>query len=217
LVEESYPIGAIIEGKIKNITDFGIFIGIEEGIDGLIHVSDLSWTERIKHPSEKYAKGESIQAVVLKIDKENERFSLGVKQLKPDPWQTVFDNYPQGKLVEGLITNVTDFGIFVQLEEGIEGLVHVSEISRDKIKTPVGIFHIGDTLKTMVINVSSDDRKIGLSLKALEEDDEVAEDSPEEARTAPKEQKEKTPKSSGPATFGDLLKAAADAAEDSKE
>jgi small subunit ribosomal protein S1 len=219
LVEESYPIGAIIEGKIKNITDFGIFIGIEEGIDGLIHVSDLSWTERIKHPSEKYAKGESIQAVVLKIDKENERFSLGVKQLKPDPWQTVFDNYPQGKLVEGLITNVTDFGIFVQLEEGIEGLVHVSEISKDKIKTPVGMFHIGDTLKTMVINVSSDDRKIGLSLKALEEDDEAAEESPEEVSTPSisSAQKEKAPKSSGPATFGDLLRAAADAAEDSKE
>ena len=219
LVEESYPIGAIIEGKIKNITDFGIFIGIEEGIDGLIHVSDLSWTERIKHPSEKYAKGESIQAVVLKIDKENERFSLGVKQLKLDPWQTVFDNYPQGKLVEGLITNVTDFGIFVQLEEGIEGLVHVSEISKDKIKTPVGMFHIGDTLKTMVINVSSDDRKIGLSLKALEEDDEAAEESPEEVSTPSisSAQKEKAPKSSGPATFGDLLRAAADAAEDSKE
>jgi small subunit ribosomal protein S1 len=214
LVEESYPIGAIIEGKIKNITDFGIFIGIEEGIDGLIHVSDLSWTERIKHPSEKYAKGESIQAVVLKIDKENERFSLGVKQLKPDPWQTVFDHYPLGKLVEGLITNVTDFGIFVQLEEGIEGLVHVSEISKEKIKTPVGMFNIGDTLKTVVINVSSDDRKIGLSLKALEEEGEEAEENTEDtsaAASAPP--KAQVQKSSGPTTFGDILKAAADAAE----
>ncbi|MBW1749250.1 MAG: 30S ribosomal protein S1, partial [Deltaproteobacteria bacterium] len=100
LVEESYPVGAVIEGKIKNITDFGIFIGIEEGIDGLIHVSDLSWTERIKHPSEKYAKGEDIQAVVLKIDKENERFSLGVKQLEPDPWQAAASNYPTGTMVE---------------------------------------------------------------------------------------------------------------------
>ncbi|WP_420209277.1 30S ribosomal protein S1 [Candidatus Electronema sp. JC] len=207
VVEESYPIGAIIEGKIKNITDFGVFIGIEEGIDGLIHVSDLSWTERIKHPSEKYSKGESIQAVVLKIDKENERFSLGVKQLKPDPWQTVFTNYPIGSFVEGTITNVTDFGIFVQLEEGIEGLVHVSEISRDKVKTPVGLYNIGDTLKTMVINVSSEDRKIGLSLKALDEDGGSSSGdagSVEEAGQRMQQQK-----SSAPTTFGDLLKAAA--------
>jgi len=201
VVEESYPVGSVIEGKIKNITDFGIFIGIEEGIDGLIHVSDLSWTERIKHPSEKYAKGETIQAVVLKIDKENERFSLGVKQLEPDPWQAAASNYPIGSTVEGTITNVTDFGVFVQLEEGIEGLVHVSEISREKVKTPVGMFNVNDTLKAMVINVSADDRKIGLSVKALQEKDDNNGAIPEEYI-----QKVQT---SGPSTFGDLLKAAA--------
>jgi small subunit ribosomal protein S1 len=211
IVEESYPIGAIIEGKIKNITDFGIFIGIEEGIDGLIHVSDLSWTERLKHPSEKYSKGESIQAVVLKIDKENERFSLGVKQLKPDPWQAAFTNYPIGSTVEGTITNVTDFGIFVQLEEGIEGLVHVSEVSRDKVKTPVGLFSIGDTIRTMVINVSSEDRKIGLSLKALEERTQTKGG---EASGGMEEAVLKAQKGSGPATFGDLLKAAAASVEE---
>ena len=200
LVEESYPVGAVIEGKIKNITDFGIFIGIEEGIDGLIHVSDLSWTERIKHPSEKYAKGEDIQAVVLKIDKENERFSLGVKQLEPDPWQAAASNYPTGTMVEGTITNVTDFGVFVQLEEGIEGLVHVSEISREKVKTPIGMFNVGDTLKAMIINVSAEDRKIGLSLKALEEGGDKG--------ATPEEYAKKVQKS-GPSTFGDLLKAAA--------
>ena len=204
VVEESYPIGAVIEGKIKNITDFGVFIGIEEGIDGLIHVSDLSWTERIKHPSEKYAKGETIQAVVLKIDKENERFSLGVKQLEPDPWQAAANNYPTGTMVEGVITNVTDFGVFVQLEEGIEGLVHVSEISKDKVKTPVGMFTVGEMLKAMVINVSADDRKIGLSLKALEGDEEGDKAAPVEA--APQQP---SIQSSGPSTFGDLLKAAA--------
>ncbi|MCW5199428.1 30S ribosomal protein S1 [Desulfobulbus sp. F1] len=219
VVEESYPIGAIIEGKIKNITDFGIFIGIEEGIDGLIHVSDLSWTERIKHPSEKYAKGDSIQAVVLKIDKDNERFSLGVKQLKPDPWQAAFNNYPIGSFVEGTITNVTDFGIFVQLEEGIEGLVHVSEISKDKVKTPVGNFNIGDILKTMVINVSSEDRKIGLSLKSLEEDEKgssTSNNSGANAAPTPTGTDEavlKAQKGSGPSTFGDLLKAAAASAD----
>ncbi len=195
LVTETYPVGSIIEGKIKNITDFGIFIGIEEGIDGLIHVSDLSWTERIKHPSEKYAKGETIQAVVLKIDRENERFSLGIKQLEPDPWQAAFDRYPVGTVVEGNITNVTDFGVFVQLEEGIEGLVHVSEISKDKVNTPVGLYNVGDNLKIMVINVSAKDRKIGLSIKALEEgsDQGSFEDF-------------KKKQASGPSTIGDLLK-----------
>jgi len=213
VVEETYPIGAVIEGKIKNITDFGIFIGIEEGIDGLIHVSDLSWTERIKHPSEKYSKGETIQAVVLKIDKENERFSLGVKQLEPDPWQAAANNYPTGTMIEGVITNVTDFGIFVQLEEGIEGLVHVSEISKEKIKTPVGMFNVGDTMKTMVINVSADDRKIGLSLKALEEDGE-------DDTTAQVKETSSQPSSvqtSGPSTFGDLLKAVANEGDEDKE
>ncbi|PID76837.1 MAG: 30S ribosomal protein S1 [Deltaproteobacteria bacterium] len=202
LVTENYPVGSIIEGKIKNITDFGVFIGIEEGIDGLVHVSDLSWTERIKHPSEKYAKGDTIQAVVLKIDKDSERFSLGVKQLVPDPWQAAYNNYPSGTVVEGEITNVTDFGVFVKLEEGIEGLVHVSEISRDKVKTPVGIYHVGDTLKAIVINVSAKDRKIGLSVKTLETDGE--EQAVEKLRKAREEAAE-----SAPSTFGDLLKAAA--------
>ena len=203
LVTENYPVGSIIEGKIKNITDFGVFIGIEEGIDGLIHVSDLSWTERIKHPSEKYAKGETIQAVVLKIDKENERFSLGIKQLVPDPWQAAYNNYPSGTVVEGTITNVTDFGIFVKLEEGIEGLVHVSEISKDKVKTPVGMYQVGDTLKAIVINVSAKDRKIGLSVKTLEGDDE-------EVAVEKFKKAEKVAAESAPSTFGDLLKAAAE-------
>jgi small subunit ribosomal protein S1 len=195
LVSENYPAGSIIEGKIKNITDFGIFIGIEEGIDGLIHVSDLSWTERIKHPSEKYSKGEMIQAVVLKIDRENERFSLGVKQLEPDPWQEAITKYPIGSLVTGKITNVTDFGVFVEVEEGIEGLVHVSEVSEEKINTPVGIYKIGDDLETRVINVSAKDRKIGLSIKALS----VTEESVVE---------EYQKKQASPSTIGDLLNAA---------
>ncbi len=203
LVTENYPVGSVIEGKIKNITDFGVFIGIEEGIDGLIHVSDLSWTERIKHPSEKYAKGETIQAVVLKIDKENERFSLGIKQLVPDPWQAAYNNYPSGTVVEGEITNVTDFGVFVKLEEGIEGLVHVSELSKDKVKTPVGMYQVGDTLKAIVINVSAKDRKIGLSVKTLEGDDE-------EVAVEKFKKAEKVAAESAPSTFGDLLKAAAE-------
>jgi small subunit ribosomal protein S1 len=195
VVAENYPVGSIIEGKIKNITDFGIFIGIEEGIDGLIHVSDLSWTERIKHPAEKYSKGDTIQAVVLKIDRENERFSLGVKQLEPDPWQQAIERYPVGSRVEGKITNVTDFGIFVELEEGIEGLVHVSEISKEKVETPVGLYNVGDTLKTKVINVSAKDRKIGLSIKGLTDQPEAAD----------YDDFKKKQTSTGPTTIGDLL------------
>ncbi len=210
LVTENYPVGAIIEGKIKNITDFGVFIGIEEGIDGLIHVSDLSWTERIKHPSEKYTKGETIQAVVLKIDKENERFSLGVKQLIPDPWQEAYNNYPSGTVVEGEITNVTDFGVFVKLEEGIEGLVHVSEISKDKVKTPVGMYEVGNVLRAIVINVSAKDRKIGLSVKTLE--DEGEQEAVEKIKKA-----EEDAASAAPSTFGDLLKAAAEGNQSDEE
>ena len=210
LVTENYPVGSVIEGKIKNITDFGVFIGIEEGIDGLIHVSDLSWTERIKHPSEKYAKGETIQAVVLKIDKENERFSLGIKQLVPDPWQAAYNNYPSGTVVEGEITNVTDFGVFVKLEEGIEGLVHVSELSKDKVKTPVGMYQVGDILKAIVINVSAKDRKIGLSVKTLEGDDE-------EVAVEKFKKAEKVASESAPSTFGDLLKAAAEGTDTADE
>jgi len=202
LVTENYPVGSIIEGKIKNITDFGVFIGIEEGIDGLIHVSDLSWTERIKHPSEKFSKGETIQAVVLKIDRDNERFSLGVKQLVPDPWQAAYNKYPSGTVVEGEITNVTDFGVFVKLEEGIEGLVHVSELSKDKVKTPVGMYQVGDILKAIVINVSSKDRKIGLSVKTLEGDGEPG--------SAESYSADSSVSDSAPSTFGDLLKAAAE-------
>ena len=172
VISEKYPVGTTIEGKIKNITDFGLFIGIDEGIDGLVHISDISWTKRIKHPSEMYKKGDVVQAIVLDIEKESERFSLGIKQLNEDPWQTVAERYEVGKEITGTITNLTDFGIFVELEEGIEGLVHVSEISKEKIKTPVGQYNIGDVLTAKVMNINSDERRIGLSIKRLEMEDE---------------------------------------------
>jgi len=172
VISEKYPIGTTIEGKIKNITDFGLFIGIDEGIDGLVHISDISWTKRIKHPSELYKKGDIVQAIVLDIEKENERFSLGIKQLQDDPWASVADRYEVGKEITGTITNLTDFGIFVELEEGIEGLVHVSEISKEKIKTPTEKFKIGDVITARVMNINSDERRIGLSIKRLEIEDE---------------------------------------------
>jgi small subunit ribosomal protein S1 len=168
VIAEKYPVGTTIEGKIKNITDFGIFIGIDEGIDGLVHISDLSWTKRIKHPSELYKKGDVVQAIVLDIEKDNERFSLGIKQIQDDPWKSVSERYQVGTEITGTITNVTDFGIFVELEEGIEGLVHVSEISKEKIKTPVGKFNIGDVLTARVMTINSEERRIGLSVKRLE-------------------------------------------------
>jgi small subunit ribosomal protein S1 len=172
VISEKYPIGTTIEGKIKNITDFGLFIGIDEGIDGLVHISDISWTKRIKHPSELYKKGDVVQAIVLDIEKENERFSLGVKQLQEDPWKTVPEKYKVGKEITGTITNLTDFGIFVELEEGIEGLVHISEISKEKIKSPIEKFKIGDVITAKVMNINTEERRIGLSVKRLEIEDE---------------------------------------------
>ncbi len=172
VIAQKYPIGTTIAGKIKNITDFGIFIGIDEGIDGLVHISDISWTKRVKHPSEVFKKNQEVQAIVLNIDKENERFSLGIKQLESDPWESIPHRYPVGSIISGPITNVTDFGLFVELEEGIEGLIHVSEISKEKIKSPVGQYKPGDRITAKVINISPKDRKIGLSVKKIEEQEE---------------------------------------------
>lgn len=172
VISEKYPIGTTIEGKIKNITDFGLFIGIDEGIDGLVHISDISWIKRIKHPSELFNKGDVVQAIVLDIEKEHERFSLGIKQLQDDPWASVAERYKVGKEITGTVTNLTDFGIFVELEEGIEGLVHVSEISKEKIKTPTEKFKVGDVISARVMNINSDERRIGLSIKRLEIEDE---------------------------------------------
>jgi small subunit ribosomal protein S1 len=172
VISEKYPIGTTIEGKIKNITDFGLFIGIDEGIDGLVHISDISWTKRIKHPSELFKKGDVVQAIVLDIEKDNERFSLGIKQLQADPWKSVSERYEVGKEITGTITNLTDFGIFVELEEGIEGLIHISEISKDKIKTPMEKFKVGDVITARVMNINTEERRIGLSIKRLEIEDE---------------------------------------------
>ena len=172
VIAEKYPVGTTIEGKIKNITDFGLFIGIDEGIDGLVHISDISWTKRIKHPSELFKKGDMVQAIVLDIEKESERFSLGIKQLQEDPWKTVAERYQVGKEITGTVTNLTDFGVFVELEEGIEGLVHVSEISKEKIKTPIGKYTVGEVITARVMNINSDERRIGLSIKRMEIEDE---------------------------------------------
>ncbi|WP_027177684.1 30S ribosomal protein S1 [Maridesulfovibrio bastinii] len=172
VVAEKFPEGTILEGQIKNITEFGVFIGIEDGIDGLIHVSDISWTKKIRHPSEVYKVGDTVQAKVLTVDKENEKFTLGVKQLTEDPWSQVPSKYPVGCTLEGVVTNITDFGLFVEVEEGIEGLVHVSEISHKKIKNPSEMFKEGVSIQAKVIHVSADERRLGLSIKQLKEEED---------------------------------------------
>ncbi len=175
LIEEKYPIGTKVIGRVKTITDFGIFIGIEEGIDGLVHVSEMSWTKKIKHPNELYKKGQEVEAVVLNIDTKNERFSLGIKQLTPDPWKELARRYRKGEVVTGKITNLTDFGAFVELEEGIEGLVHVSEISREKVGRPSDVLKVGDKVSAVVLHIDPNERRIGLSIKGLKENTEKAE------------------------------------------
>jgi small subunit ribosomal protein S1 len=175
LIEEKYPVGTKVVGRVKTVTDFGIFIGFDEGVDGLVHVSEMSWTKKIKHPSELYKKGQEVEAMVLNIDSKNERFSLGIKQLTPDPWRDIARRYRKGEVVTGKVTNVTDFGAFVELEEGIEGLIHVSEISREKVEKPSDVLKVGDTLSAVVIHIDPHDRRIGLSIKGLKEKAEKAE------------------------------------------
>jgi small subunit ribosomal protein S1 len=169
IIEEKYPVGTKIVGQIKTVTDFGIFIGIDEGIDGLVHVSEMSWTKKIRHPSDIYKKGQEVEAIVLKIDKENERFSLGIKQLRPDPWETVSQNYTVGQVVSGTVTSLTDFGAFVELETELEGLIHISELGSGerKVGHPSDIVKVGDTIDVVILNINPKERKIGLSIKAL--------------------------------------------------
>jgi small subunit ribosomal protein S1 len=195
LVGEKYPEGTIIEGIIKNITEFGMFIGIEDGIDGLIHVSDISWTKKIRHPNELFKVNDVVQAKVLTVDQENEKFTLGIKHLTEDPWIKVPSSYPVGGIVKGLITNITDFGLFVEVEEGIEGLVHVSEISSKKIKSPTELYKENEEIQAKIIHVSADDRRLGLSIKQLKEDEE---------RKKPREYSRSGPEAGQ--TLGELIK-----------
>jgi small subunit ribosomal protein S1 len=167
VIEQTYPIGTRVTGVVRNITNFGVFIGLEEGIDGLVHVSDISWTEQIKHPSEKFKKGDSVEAVVLKIDKENEKFSLGIKQLQPNPWDEILKKYPVGGEVTGTVSSLAEFGAFVRLEEGIEGLIYNTELAAEKVEKAEDVVQPGQAVTALVTRVDPVEQKISLSIRAL--------------------------------------------------
>jgi small subunit ribosomal protein S1 len=171
-VADRYPIGTIIEGKIKSITDFGVFIGIDEGIDGLVHISDISWTRRNRHPSELFKRGDSVRALILAIDTEQERFSLGIKQLEEDPWLTAVANYPVDKIVTGKVNSITEFGVFIELQEGIDGLIHTTQTNVPKGKALADYFRLGEELTAKILSISSSDHKIGLTLKLQSKEEE---------------------------------------------
>ena len=169
LVEEKYPVGSIIEGKVRNITDFGIFIGVDEGIDGLVHISDISWGQRIKHPSDKFKKGQTVQAKVLNIDKANERFSLGIKQLTNDPWRNITGRYFLGQIVKGPVVHVADNGVFFELEEGVEGFVAMNELRINRTGVMAEDYKDNEYHVTAeILNVDTHERRIFLSERSAE-------------------------------------------------
>jgi len=164
-IDERYKPGERVEGKVRNLTDFGAFVELEPGVDGLLHISDMSWTRNIGHPSELLKKGQPIETQILNVDKDNKRISLGIKQIQPDPWESVTQRYPMGSRVTGKIVRLTDFGAFVELEPGVDGLLHVSQMSHRPIAAPSDLVNVGDELTLLVIRVDPNERRIGLSLK----------------------------------------------------
>ncbi len=205
IVAEKYPIGSIIEGKVRTLTDFGAFIGLEEGIDGLIHVSDMSWTQKINHPSEIIKKGDSVKAVVLSVDKGRERLSLGLKQLTTNPWEELAGKHPAGSVITGKVVNHADFGTFVELMEGVEGLIHVSEMDVGTGQSAEEAFPSGTEVTVKILNIDSEERKVSLSMKAAKE-----------GRSAPP-YKSYLNNDSGGGTLGDILGASLAAAKSSEE
>jgi len=171
-VEARYPIGSTIKGEIRNLTPYGAFVELEDGIDGMIHVSDLSWTRKINHPSEVVKKGEVVEACVLEIDKTNQRISLGVKQLESDPWSIIDGRFKVGDLVKGTVAKIASFGAFIQLEDDIDGLVHISQLSEDHVAKVKDVIKVGDEVEARVIKVDKVERRIGLSIKAAEYSEE---------------------------------------------
>lgn len=203
-LQKTIPVGSRVKGKVRSVTEFGIFVGVDEGIDGLVHVSDFSWTKRIRDPKEiqeLYKKGDEVEAVVLDIDVSNERLSLGIKQLATDPWETIAQRYPVGVKVKGKVTSVTEFGVFVEIEEGIEGLIHNSQLGIDREQNPAEVFVAGTEIESEVTNIDRGERRISLSIRAIRKrhEKEAMAEFMEEQGTA--------------VTFGDLLRQKLDGSE----
>ena len=193
-IEEKYPIGSQVEGLVRNLTDFGAFVELEDGVDGLIHISDLSWNKKIKHPSEVLKKKDKVTAAVLNIDKDACRISLGIKQLEDDPWEKIPDQYPIGKEVTGTIVKVTGFGAFAEFDDGLEGLIHVSQLSSEPVTHPEKVVQVGDQITAKVIKVDTTSKKIGLSIKASQENLDPSQINLEEVQLdAPAEDEEESP------------------------
>ncbi|MCK4264822.1 30S ribosomal protein S1 [Candidatus Babeliales bacterium] len=181
-IEKKFKVDEKISGRISNITDFGIFVQLDEGIDGLVHVSDLSWTDHISHPGERFKKGDVVEAIILGIDAENRKISLGIKQIQGNPWEEIEKEYPVGKIVEGTVSKITNFGAFIKLPSGIEGLVHVSELANKGVKKVEDVLTVGQKTQFKVIKVNKEEQKLGLSLKALE--DKVQTEAPKKAKSS---------------------------------
>ncbi|MEM7262379.1 MAG: 30S ribosomal protein S1 [Planctomycetota bacterium] len=215
LVAEKYPTGTIIEGTVRNLTNYGAFIEIEEGIDGLLHVSDMSWTRKVVHPSEMLKKGDHVRAMVLQVDQERKRVALGLKQMEEDPWLgNIPDLYQIGTVVRGKVTKTTNFGVFVQLDQDLEGLLHISELSDQKIESPEEVVKVGDTVDVKVIKIDGENRKIGLSLKDVTPEDIEALNEAEEAhRKELAEQGLTLDEDGNPITFEEAEKRAQEKAE----
>ncbi len=175
-VQERYPIGSRVKGKVRNFTSYGAFVEIEDGIDGMVHVSDMSWTRKINHPSEMLQKGQEVEAVVLEVDPGNQRISLGVKQASDDPWHTISSRYAIGQMVKGKVSKLASFGAFIELEEGVDGLVHISQISNDRVEKVKDALKIGQEVEARIVRIDRDERRIGLSIKAVDMNDTEVEE-----------------------------------------
>ena len=170
-VEEHYPVGAKLTGKVVSITDYGVFVELDKGVEGLVHISEMAWTKKPRHPSKMVQVSEEVEVMVLNVDKEQKRISLGIKQLKPNPWDVIAERYPEGTKIEGKIRNVTDFGIFVGIDEGIDGLVHISDISwTQRIKHPGELYKKGQTVQAVVLNIDKENERFSLGIKQIHED-----------------------------------------------
>jgi small subunit ribosomal protein S1 len=200
-----YSVGSRISGKVRSLTEFGAFIEIEDGIDGLVHVSDISWTKRIKHPSDVLKKGQQVEAVITNIELDNRRLSLSIKDLEPNAWDRFFDTHKLGNVISGKIVRFANFGAFVEIEEGIEGLCHVSELSDERVEKPEDAVQIGQVMQFKILKLDPAQKKIGLSARAVGKDND-----PEDVRSY-------HDSGSGMATFGDIANLLGNKSSDNKE